>query len=117
MSVQDGQLTVDLQDDVIEPHELEKAAHEFALDSREANAMHAGPAIGMLIESVVLTPEKLQAMFCDLLDEETLEKVTKAVGVRWWTGFQLDEETFAKVTDGTYRGFSIEGTAERDAAA
>ena len=34
--------------------------------------------------------------------------------VGWWIGFQVtDPEVWAKVKDGTYSMFSIEGTAQR----
>lgn len=96
----DGEQLVDLQDDVIEPAELEKAAYDFMLFSRSADEMHNGRPIGQMIESFLDTPEKRKAMGLP---------VTK--DVRWWVGFKLSPEAYAKVKDGTYKMLSIEGGA------
>jgi len=99
----DGETVVDSQQDIITPAELEQAAYEFVLKFREATEMHQGPTIGSLVESMVVTPEKLSA----------LGLPQDALPLGWWVGFRLEPETFAKVKDGTLRMFSIEGTAER----
>jgi hypothetical protein len=100
----DGGEVVDLQGDIIEPSELEAAAYEFVLKFRETGEMHKGAAVGKLVESMVFTPEKLEA----------LGIAKDAVPCRWWVGFQLDDDAFAKVKDGTYRMFSIQGRADRE---
>ena len=98
----DGQPMVDLQDDEIPTEVLEEAAYKFVLEFRECGEMHeADCAKGALIESVMITPEKLEAWGLK----------ADAVPPRWWVGFQLDTETFAKVASGKYRMFSIQGTA------
>ena len=107
----DGGEIVDLQGDIIEPSELESAAYDFVLKFRETGEMHdkgaVKGAVGKLVESVVFTPEKLEAM--------GLAK--DAVPCRWWVGFKLAPEAFAKVADGTFRMFSIQGTADREEVA
>lgn len=98
----DGEPMVDLQADEIPADVLEKAAYDFVLWFRECGEMHEGEcAKGALIESVMITPEKLTAWG---LAED-------AVAPRWWVGFQLDAETFKKVATGKYRMFSIQGRA------
>jgi hypothetical protein len=98
----DGEPMVDLQDDEIPVDVLEKAAYDFVLRFRECGEMHEDDcAKGRLIESVMITPEKLEAW--------GLAK--DAVAPRWWVGFQLDDETFKKVATGQYRMFSIQGRA------
>lgn len=100
----DGQLLKDLHDDIIEPAELEKAAYDFVLQSREGGTMHRGAVKATLVESMVFTPEKMELM--------GLAK--DALPTRWWGGFKIhDDETFQKVKKGEYRMFSIEGTAQR----
>lgn len=101
----DGELIEDWQKDIVEPEELERAAYEFVLLYREGGEMHERGGAAVLIESVVFTEEKMQAM--------GISAGTLPVG--WWIGFQiLDENVWEKVKDGTYPMFSIEGEAERE---
>lgn len=66
--------------------------------------MHQCGRSADLVESVVFTEEKMQAM--------GIPKGTLPVG--WWIGFKvLDKEVWEKVKDGMYPMFSIEGEAER----
>lgn len=100
----DGEVIEDWQKDIVEPEELEKAAYEFVLLYREGGEMHERGGTAVLIESVVFTEEKMQAM--------GIPVGTLPVG--WWIGFKiLDEDVWEKVKDGTYPMFSIEGEAER----
>lgn len=100
----DGELIEDWQADIIEPEELERAAYEYVLLYREGGEMHERGGTAVLIESVVFTEEKMQAMGIP----------TGTLPVGWWIGFKvLDEEVWEKVKDGTYPMFSIEGEAER----
>lgn len=100
----DGELIEDWQGDIIEPEELERAAYEYVLLYREGGEMHERGGAAVLIESVVFTEEKMQAM--------GIPPGTLPIG--WWIGFKvLDEDVWEKVKNGTYRMFSIEGEAER----
>ena len=101
----DGKLVVDRQDDVIPPEELEKAAYR-AMEARfEAGEMHVRKGIGNIVESVVFTPQKLEAM--------GLEKDALPVG--WWIGVRVtDDEVWKAVKKGEYRAFSIHGKAIRE---
>ena len=100
----DGELIEDWQADIIEPEELENAAYEYVLLYREGGEMHERGGAAVLIESVVFTEEKMQAM--------GIPAGTLPVG--WWIGFKVtDKDVWEKVKDGTYPMFSIEGEAER----
>lgn len=100
----DGEVIEDWQKDIVEPEELENAAYEFVLLYREGGEMHERGGAAVLIESVVFTEEKMQAM--------GIPAGTLPIG--WWIGFKvLDEDVWEKVKDGTYPMFSIEGEAER----
>jgi len=100
----DGEVVVDSYQDVIVPQDLEDAAYDFVLRFRDLNERHEGPVQGHLIESLVVTPEKLEKMGLS----ET------ALPVGWWVGFWVpDAGVFAKIESGEYTMFSIEGHATR----
>lgn len=94
---------VDLQDDTIDGATLEKAAYEYVRRYRVVNDMHRGPAVGDLVESFVLTPEKLKAMGL---------KRDGAPAVGMWVGYKLDETEWAAFKRGERPMFSIEGEAQ-----
>ena len=84
--------------------ELENAAYQYVLLYREGGEMHERGGAAVLVESVVFTEEKMQAM--------GIPAGTLPIG--WWIGFKVtDEDVWEKVKDGTYPMFSIEGEAER----
>lgn len=100
-----GRLIVDSQDDVILPADLEKAAYDHVLYSRETDAMHEGGAVGRLIESMVFTKEKQAALGipAGVLPE-----------CAWWVGYKVDDaDTWERVKNGELRAFSIGGTGQR----
>lgn len=104
----DGELIVDRQGDIIEPEELEKAAYAFVLDFRQSGVNHEGGSKGQIVESVVFTPDKLEAM--------GLAKDALPMG--WWIGVKIDDAAvFKRVKSGELAMFSIQGTAEREEAA
>lgn len=100
----DGSIPLDWQDDVIRPETLEKAAIGFMMDYRGSGVMHQGDSKGVVVESIVFTKEK-QA--CIGIPEGTVPE-------GWFITVKvLDPEVFAKVKDGTFRMFSIQGSAKR----
>ena len=100
----DGEEIEDWQEDIIEPEELENAAYQYVLLYREGGEMHERGGAAVLVESVVFTEEKMQAM--------GIPAGTLPIG--WWIGFKVtDKDVWEKVKDGTYPMFSIEGEAER----
>ena len=100
----DGSIPLDWQDDVIPPEVLEKAAINFMLDYRESGVMHEGESKGVVVESIVLTKEKQECM-----------GIPEGIVPQGWfiTVKVLDKEVFAKVKDGTYKMFSIQGKLKR----
>jgi len=102
----DGSTVTDSQQDRISPTDLEDAAYLFNLEFRDANEMHEDATVGRLVESFVVTPEKLKKMGLE----------PNALPLGWWVGFHVDDRTFAKVKRGELSMFSIEGVAVREAA-
>lgn len=100
----DGSIPLDWQDDVIIPEELEKAAINFMLESRGSGEMHQGQSKGSVVESIVFTKEK----------QEVLGIPEGVLPQGWFITVKVhDPEAFAKVKDGTYKMFSIQGTSRR----
>jgi cation transport regulator ChaB len=101
----DGQQVEDLQGDLIDVDDLEQAAYDFARDYRSTGVMHQGDVVGQMIESFMVTPDKLEAMG---LPPDALPQ-------GHWVGFHIpDTEVFSKIKDGTYSAFSIQGDAIRE---
>lgn len=95
-----GLLIIDKQGDVIPVEELENAAYEFTLNSRNHGDMHRRTGMGKLVESMVFTKEKQEALGIDL----------KQVG--WWVGFKVsDADLWSAHKRGERPEFSIGGAA------
>lgn len=100
----DGSLPLDWDDDIITPETLEKAAIDFMLDYRDSGVMHEGDSVGTVVESIVFTKEK----------QEALGIPDGVMPVGWFITVKVhDAETFAKVKNHTYKMFSIQGTCTR----
>jgi len=99
----DGETVTDLQGDQIDPQMLEDAAIEYALTSREADAMHGQASIGKYVQGIVFTEEVQKALG---IPEGVLP-------VGWFGCWKVEPETFEKVRSGQYRSFSIGGKAVR----
>lgn len=103
----DGETVVDWQDDIVDISELEQAAYDFVQFYREGSEMHerGGFDVAVVVESMVFTPDKLALLN---IPEGTLPH-------GWWVGFRVtDDDVWAKVKDGTYKMFSIEGQGVRE---
>ncbi|MBQ8627896.1 MAG: hypothetical protein IJ421_00285 [Prevotella sp.] len=102
---EDGTVPFDWQGDMIETEELEVAAYNYVLAHGLANQEHEFcTECGWLIESMMFTKEKMAALG---IPEGLLPE-------GWWVGFYIpDPDVYAKVKDGTYNMFSIEGYATR----
>lgn len=103
----DGEVVVDHSGDFVDKialPDLEDSAYEYVLKSREADEMHERlDGVAQLVESVMVTPEKLSAMGLE--------------GSRtgWWVGFKVQEEgVWEKIKDGTYSAFSIRGRGRKE---
>lgn len=105
----DGQPIVDRQGDFVPLEEIEKAAYTYVVESRKGGDMHARDGemplhTSDLVESFVITPEKLRTMG---LDEN-------AVPHGWWVGFKVnDDAQWEKVKNKERTGFSIHGSGRR----
>jgi len=99
---EDGKDYFDLQEDNIPEEAMLKAATEFMQNSRAADDMHDGQAMGEVVFAFPLTGEIAKS-----LDIETFR-----------TGLLIamkpSPEVFAKFADGTYTGFSIGGRRVED---
>lgn len=100
----DGKQVVDLQGDSITPEELESLAYEYVKNGRDVGQLHETSGEGCVVESMVFTEDKLSI----------LNVPPNTIPIAWWVGLYIaDPQVWAKVKDGTYKAFSIEGTAER----
>jgi len=110
-------LLVDSQNDVIEPHELEKAAHDFVLNTNKSTQgmgdSHNRLQVGQLIESFVLTQEKAEFL------EKSLQEIGAEATIKpgadiWFGGFYVsDDKTWDLIKSGDYESFSIGGEANK----
>jgi hypothetical protein len=106
---QDGEDYIDLQDDHIPEDVMLKAAAEFMADSRVAADMHQWDEAGNPIQTgSVVFAFPLTTDIAKSLNIETKQ-----------TGLLIamkpeSEETLKKFRDGTYRGFSIGGSATKE---
>ena len=97
----EGQV-VDRQGDLIDVEDLEEAAYKFVVKYRLTGDMHQSEGFGELVESLVVTPDKVnKAGF-----------PPEMLG-RWWVGFKVPPEHWDKVVTGKRRMFSIQGRAKR----
>jgi hypothetical protein len=98
-----GQPLEDLQGDVIETEELQKAVHEFVRKKRVMGEMHTIIGTGDIVDSIVLTKDLQRAMGIDLGKEG------------WFVGVHVtNDSTWSKVKKGELRGFSLGGFGVRE---
>lgn len=95
-----GEPYYDLDNQHISSAGMLKATSGFMEDSRVNNDMHTDNDVGIVVHSFPLTKEIAQSMGIH----------TNICG--WMVGVKPDEDSLAKFADGTYTGFSIEGSAE-----
>lgn len=99
-----GDIPLDWQGDVTAPEVLEKAAYQYVLKHRTTGEMHQGESVGYMVESVMFTKQKMEAMGIP----------EGVVNEGWWIGFYVpDDEVVAKIKDGSYKMFSIQGKAKK----
>jgi hypothetical protein len=100
----DGNVPLDFQGDIIAPHVLEKAAIKFMEEYRTSGVEHKGSSVGIIVESIVFTKDKMAAIG---IPEGTIPE-------GWFITVKVhDPEVFAKVKSGAYKMFSIQGKAKR----
>jgi hypothetical protein len=103
--MKNGQSLLDLQGDVIEIEDLAEGWYGYVKESGELNFLHREDCRASLIEAIVFTPEKLDA----------LGLPPDALPLGAWVGYELDDEAdYQRVKDAGYFMFSIEGSALRE---
>lgn len=100
-----GELNVDGSGEFIDDTgELEKMAYGFVLKARTGDANHDNVVKSTMIESMVFTPEKIDAM--------GLQKGDLPVG--WWTGWKIhDKDVWDDVKKRKLTSFSIYGRSTK----
>ena len=100
----DTDALVDKQGDVLDLDSLEESIYRYMQDSRDADEMHVRNGVGVVVESVMFTPEKIAKMGL----------APDAVPVGWWVGFRItDDVVWGRVLKGQYKMFSIKGAGQR----
>lgn len=108
-----AELVEDLQGDLIETEELEKAAYDYVLNARVQGEGHLRKGVGRLVESVVLTYEK-QAAIEKCLADQGIEASIDLGCEGWFGGFKVDDdEVWKAIEKGDYPAFSIGGSGKR----
>ena len=109
LSSVNGEDVVDRQGDYIPLEEVEKSAYDYVIHSRKGGDMHKRDGDTALhtsdmIESFVVTPEKLEQMG---LPEDSMPH-------GWWVGFKVnDDDQWEAVKKGSRNHFSIHGRGKR----
>lgn len=90
----------DHQGHMIDVEDLEDAAYGFVVKYRKTGDMHKGDAYGDLVESLVVTQDKIDSggFPPDMLG-------------KWWVGFRVPDEDWERVERGERSMFSIQGRA------
>ena len=74
------------------------------MDYRDSGVAHEGDSVGTVVESMVFTKEKQEAIG---IPEGTVPE-------GWFITVKInDKDVYAKVKDGTYKMFSIQGLCKR----
>lgn len=101
----DGKPIEDLQGDVLEPEDIQKAAEQFVLNYGESGIHHEGKSVGKIVASLVTTNDIVKAFFPDSLGR---------VPVGWIIGvYYPDKKVFDRVVSGELPMFSVQGNADR----
>lgn len=97
-----GQPIIDRQGDVIEPSEMRSAIHDF-MKHRTGGEMHGQTGGAEVVESLFLDRDVQQSLGIDLGMEG------------WYVGMHVpDDAAWEKIRAGTYKAFSIGGSANRE---
>lgn len=110
------EFVIDREEDTIETSDLEKAAYDYVQKSRDAGVNHAQTGVGTLIETMVFTKEKVEALKKALTDAG-IPHTIEIDGEFWWGGHQItDDKVWKGVKSGDYESWSIGGSATRSKA-
>ena len=106
VSFADAVQVEDMEGDMIDLVDLEKAAYNslVTLASGDAvNDTHDSPPFGRMIESMVFSPEKIEAL-----------GLPSDFQQGWWVGLELPPDRYQSVISGDRLMFSIEGHAIKE---
>lgn len=96
---------IDAQDDFMEPHEIEKAAHRYLANSRVVGSGHSKPVKAHPVESFI-APQDFE------IHGQYGNQMVKAGS--WVLGVKIDDpDEWQKVMEGHYQGFSVGGVGAR----
>lgn len=99
-----GRDVIDLQGDVIDIYDLQKAAHQFMAESRDGSDMHGQRGVASIVESMII----------DEAIKQSLGITTPNEG--WFICQKIhDPSVWAGWKAGRYTGFSIGGSGVRTA--
>ncbi|MBN1321238.1 MAG: DUF2958 domain-containing protein [Thermoleophilia bacterium] len=97
--------TEDLQGDIMDPMDIELAAHDWMTQSQAAGAMHASVVKGAKVVESYLAP-------CDF-EVETAEGPVTVLKGSWLLGVKWPPEEWEKIEKGEYTGYSVGGQGLR----
>lgn len=100
----DGQVE-DHQGHLIDLEDLENAAYNFVVKYRVTGDMHKGEGFGDLVESLVVTEDKIEK-----------GGFPRNMLGHWWVGFRVPPEHWDAVESGDRMMFSIQGKARLEPA-
>jgi len=99
-----GNIITDSEGDQIDIEDLEEMAYKYVRFYRDLGEQHITHGDGTLIESFVITPQKIEAMGIP----------QGILPYAWFCGFYVSDPTaWARIKNGDYQAFSIEGLAKR----
>lgn len=107
----EGETITDLQNDQIEPAELEKAFYDFVESGGAGDVNHDRKDVSTLVECFVVTKEKLAMLLKAVGYTGDMPEYNGAAA---WTGWRVkDDSVWKRVKSGELKGFSIEARAQR----
>lgn len=113
MSTVGDKYVADIDNDLIETAEIEKAQYNYVLNARMQGDNHERLGVGRLVESIVFSKEKQEAIQKSLRDlgiDATCDLGCEAV----WGGFLIeDDEVWEATKRGERMGWSLGGKAKR----
>lgn len=98
--------TEDLQGDILEPEDIELAAHTYMEDSQSAGEMHLQMVDGAKVVESFLAPSDFSVQKTDG-DLEIVRKGSWVMAIRW------PEPIWKRIVDGELTGFSVGGSGVR----
>jgi hypothetical protein len=108
-----GELVEDLQGDLISTEVLEKAVYDFVLNARVQGESHTRMGVGRLVESFMITKQKLESM-SKSLTSLGIKNLIEIECEGWFGGFKItDEKVWKDVKEGKLPAFSIGGKGKR----